>query len=84
MEPRFPRGTVLVICANLEPTDGDYIVIHSKSAQEATLREYFLDGHIKYLKPIIVDNFGREIFDNSIQCLGVLIQSRFTFHEPRK
>ncbi len=80
MTPRFPQGTILIINPDLEPEDGDLVVIHQQSSAEATLREYFDDGLIKYLKPIIPD-LQKEKLDKSKICLGVLIQSIFNYHE---
>ena len=44
MEPRFPRGTTLIIDPELRPDDGDLIVVVYPDTDTATLRQLFADG----------------------------------------
>ncbi len=79
MEPRFPRGTLLIINPELQPQDGDLVVVHYQDTQEATLREFYVDGPVQYLKPIVNDLKPNTMNDN-IKFLGVLTQSTFRYH----
>lgn len=79
MEPHFPRNTILIINSKLIPTDGDLVVVHYAGTEEATLRELMVDGPSKLLIPLS-SNANKDILDENIKILGVLIQSRFSHH----
>ncbi len=79
MEPRFPRGTLLIINPELQPQDGDLAVVHYQDTEEATLREYYVDGPMRYLKHI-VSGLMTETMDETKKILGVLTQSIFRYH----
>lgn len=78
MEPRFPKGSILIIDSQEMPSDGDLIVVHYPNTQEATLRELALDGPVKLLFPIN-SHSDKEPLAKDIKILGVVIQSRFNF-----
>lgn len=79
MEPRFPKGTTLIVDPDFGPADGDLVVVHYPETQEATLREYSSDGPIKLLMPV-GSNAHRETLTENIKIIGVVIQSRFAYH----
>jgi len=79
MEPRFPKGSTLIIDPNINPEDGDLIVVHYPNTNEATLRELSIDGPAKQLIPIC-KNSPPEVFSPEIRELGVLVKSIFKFH----
>ena len=76
MEPRFPKGSKLIIDPDVTPNDGDLVVAHYPDTQEATLRELLIDGPNKYLVSIN-DRTDREKFDASVKILGTMIEFRF-------
>ncbi len=78
MEPRFLKGTILVISANTEPSDGDLVIVHYANTDNATVRELSIDGPNKLLLPINA-NYMPEPFDKKINIIGVVIQSRFNY-----
>jgi transcriptional regulator with XRE-family HTH domain len=53
MYPRFPYGTVFIIDSEIEPTDGDTVLIKLKSNKELTLRELIIDPPEWQLYPIV-------------------------------
>jgi SOS-response transcriptional repressor LexA len=77
MEPRFPRGTMLLIEPQKTLVDGDLVVVHYPETQEATLRELLLDGPNQYLASIN-DRTEREVFKNSMKILGTMTEFRFS------
>lgn len=79
MEPRFPKGSTLIIDPNISPEDGDLVVVHYPDTNEATLRELSIDGPVKQLIPIC-KNSPAEVFTPEIRELGVLVKSIFRFH----
>jgi SOS-response transcriptional repressor LexA len=79
MEPQFPKNTILIISPETAAEDGDFVVVHYLDSEEATLRELVLDGPNKLLIPLS-QNIGTDKLDDQIKILGVLMQSRFTYH----
>jgi SOS-response transcriptional repressor LexA len=79
MEPRLPKGSVLIIDHDITPEDGDLVVTHFPGTSEATLRELSLDGPSKLLAPIC-KNLAPDILSPDIKILGVLVRSIFQFH----
>jgi SOS-response transcriptional repressor LexA len=79
MEPRFPKGSTLIIDPNITPEDGDLIVVHFPGTNEATLRELSIDGPVNQLVPLS-KNTPAEAFTPEIKELGVLVKSIFKFH----
>lgn len=77
-EPRFPRGTILIIDPHTIAKDGDLVVIQYENAEEATLRELSIDGPNKFLLPIN-PNAGKDIFDKSQKIIGVVVEYRFSY-----
>jgi SOS-response transcriptional repressor LexA len=78
LEPRFPRGTILIIDFELAPIDGDIIVVHFPETEEATLREFSVDGPSKLLLPLS-NNLEPLRLTDDIKILGVLIKSSFNY-----
>ena len=76
MEPLYPRGTVLIIDPELKPTDGDFVVVHYKNTDEATLRQISIDGPYRKLFTIN-ENEKPDILDKRKNIIGVVFQARF-------
>lgn len=77
-EPRFPRGTTLIVDPNQTPKDGDLVIVQYHHADEATLRELSIDGPNKLLLPIN-SNFSKDTFNKSMKILGVVVEYRFSY-----
>ncbi|HAU0370715.1 TPA: LexA family transcriptional regulator, partial [Legionella pneumophila] len=64
MYPRFPKGTIFIIDPQIQPTDGDIVLVKIKLNSEYTLRELFVDPPHWILAPLIIDsesiNFDRK------------------------
>lgn len=80
MEARFPRSTMLIIDPKLYPSDGDLAVVLYPSTHEATLRGVSFDGPQKLLLPI-TPNAAPDTLDDSIQIIGTVVQSRFSYQK---
>lgn len=77
-EPKFPRGTILIIDPTGIPKDGDLVIAQYPKVEEATLRELSIDGPNKFLFSIN-PQITKDIFDKSIKILGIVVESRFYF-----
>jgi SOS-response transcriptional repressor LexA len=80
MEPRFPKGTLLMLDLNAKPVDGDLVVAHYPNTDEATLRQLFLDGPVKRLNSLNQEP-DCDILDDKIRILGTIIQATRIFHD---
>lgn len=78
MEPRFPKGTILIINPEISPEDGDIVVTHYFKTEEATLREYSIDGPTKLLFPL--NQRDQPSAPENVKILGILIKSIFAYH----
>lgn len=78
MEPRFPRGSLLIADANFYPNDGDLAIVQYPNTAEATLREVSIDGPNKFLAPL-KEGLPADVWDNAIKILGTVTQSRFSY-----
>ena len=78
MEPRFPRGTILIVDTQTKPTDGDFVIVHYATTKEATMRELSIDGPHQLLLPLNQNSVSDKL-DKSIRIVGTVIQSRFSY-----
>jgi SOS-response transcriptional repressor LexA len=79
MEPRFPKGTVLIIDSNIQAQDGDLVIVLYPNTREATLREYCSDGPTELLLSVN-PNQPQETLTKDINIIGVVLESRFLHH----
>lgn len=79
MAARFSKEAILIVDPDLEPIDGDLVIIHYQGTPEATIREVLIDGPTRLLLPI-TPGASSEPLDNHKKILGVVIQSRFNYH----
>jgi SOS-response transcriptional repressor LexA len=78
MEPRFPRGTTLIIDVDVQPSDGDLVIVYYPETKQATLRELSMDGPHRLLLSLN-QNLPADQLTNTIKILGTVAQSRFTY-----
>lgn len=78
MEPRFPRGTILIVDPETSPDDGDLVIVHYPDTNEATLRELSQDGPIRMLLSYN-QNIPPEQLTKDIKIIGTVVQSRFLY-----
>src|SRR3990167_6691657 len=78
MTPRFPKDTILFIDPDIAPKDGDYVVVLYADTDEATLREFSIDGPTKLLLPLN-PNGDLTKLDKSVKIVGVLVKSSFAY-----
>ncbi len=78
MEPRFPLNSLLIVDVNLEPLDGDLVIVHFKNTKEVTIMEMILDGPIQKLAHITEKLPLHEINDET-RIIGVIIQTRYLY-----
>lgn len=78
MEPRFPLNSLLIVDVNLEPLDGDLVIVHFKDTKEVTIREIILDGPIQKLAHI-TEKLPLHQVNDETKIIGVVIQTRYLY-----
>lgn len=78
MEPRFQKGTLLIVDPSIQPSDGNLVIVLYPKATEAAIREFSIDGPKKLLKSIN-QNSVPEPLDKSIEIIGTVVQYRFSY-----
>lgn len=80
MEPRFPRGTLLIVDVKESVEDGDFVIVHYLDEEQVTLRSMLIDGNMKMLQSIF-DTALVEPFTDNKKILGIVVQSKLTYHQ---
>ena len=78
MISRFPKDTIIFIDPDATPKDGDYVIVFYSGTDEATLREFSVDGPTQLLLPINQNNDVTK-HDKKTKILGVLVKSSFQY-----
>lgn len=78
MEARFPPKTIFVVEPTINAEDGDIVVVAYPEAEEATLRDFSMDGPSKLLLPISANSEVTKLNDN-IKIIGVVTQTRLHY-----
>lgn len=79
MEPKFPRGSILIVDPSATPEDGDLVIAHYPDTKEATVRELNIDGPIRTFTTIGKPSSSTTPSDNKISIIGVVVKSIFAF-----
>ncbi len=80
MAPMLPNGSVLIFDPNVQPSDGDYVVIEMKDLDILLIKELVLDGCETYLRSPNPDIETIRV-KNPYTVLGVMMQARINFKE---
>lgn len=80
MEPKFPKGTLLLVDLDAKPIDGDLVVVHYPNTDETTLRQLSLDGPVKRLQALSREQ-DSDVLDDQTRIMGVVIQAKLVFHD---
>ena len=78
MSPLFPAQTFLIIDPDIEPIDGDTILVLYPNTDECTLRELSIDGPTRLIHPILQGTNTHEL-DETMRIVGVLVQSKLSY-----
>lgn len=79
LEPRFPKGTTLIIDPESTPEDGDLVLVHFANSDSAAIRELAVDGPFRQLTTICKPANVTTTLDNNTIILGVVVKAVFTF-----
>lgn len=79
MEPKFPRGSILIVDPSATPEDGDLVIVHYTDTKVATVRELNIDGPIRTFTTIGKPASSVTPSDNNISIIGVVVKSIFAF-----
>lgn len=71
MYPRFPQETIFIIDPNVNPTDGDVVLVKIKENDEVTLRELIIDPPDWLLQPITSGSNILHYSKNDHEIIGV-------------
>lgn len=77
MLPRFLENTLLIVDGDLDPQNGDFVIIALKENEDAIFKQVFYDGADIYLKPLNSDFKTIVLTKNAKhKFLGVATESR--------
>ena len=68
---RFPKDTVFIIASDINPSDGDLVLVKLKQNNEFTLRELLLDPPEKRLLPLVEESKSINFDESEHEILGV-------------
>lgn len=71
MHPRFPQGTVFIIDPNVDPVDGDMVLVKLKKSNELTLRELVIDPPEWKLHSVVIGSTILLYSDEQHEIVGV-------------
>lgn len=77
MASRFPYGTIFVIEPNMQPIDGDIIIIHFRKNNIFTARELIIDGPEWKLRNISGEQESLTYQGSEHKIIGVVVEKRF-------
>lgn len=75
MEPEFRDGDVIVVDPEQRARNGSYVVVRLEADQEATFKQFVVDGPRRYLKPLNSRYPIMEIDGEAVIC-GVVVEKR--------
>lgn len=79
MEPKFPKGSTLIIDPSTTPEDGDLIIAHFANTNTATLRTLSIDGPISELSTVCKQPKITTPLCKETKIIGVVVKSVFRF-----
>jgi SOS-response transcriptional repressor LexA len=81
LEPLFLKGTILIVEPKREPKNGDFVIMKQKNQNIAVIRQFILDGELKYLKSLHaeVQNVAPKLMSADNFFCGVVIQSKTNY-----
>jgi len=77
MSPRFPVGTIFVIEPNIQPIDGDIIVVHFRKNNIFTARELIISGPEWELKNLSNETDSLTFQSTEHAIIGVALEKWF-------
>lgn len=73
MYPRFPQGAIFIIDPNIEPSDGDIVLVKIKENNELTLRDLIIDPPEWQLHPVVAGSSVLHYTKERHQIVGVSV-----------
>lgn len=73
MQPRFPKGTLLIIDPSVSPTDGDIVLVKMKGDNDLSLRELIIDPPKWRLQPVVTGSEMLFYNENQHQIVGIVV-----------
>lgn len=69
----FPENSILIVEPEIEPNNGDYVIIGNLKQNIAAIRKYIIEIDKIYLKPLI-PGIDISVLTSSYKVLGVILQ----------
>lgn len=82
MEPRFPKGSLLIIEPHIKAQDNDFAAVYVEGQSKIQFKQIMFDGDDIYLKPLNND-FEINRVSGSYHILGVMVQALTEFYQER-
>lgn len=76
MSPRYPEGTVFVVDPDVQPIDGDIIIIHFRKNDIYTARELIIDAPRWQLQNIVGESKPVAYQSTEHKIVGVVVEKR--------
>lgn len=71
----FPDGCFIAVEPRRQPKSGDFVVVRFNDTDEATFKQYFVEGLTKYLRPLN-PTYPTLMVTPDAQMVGVVIEKR--------
>lgn len=73
MQPRFLKGTLLIIDPSVSPTDGDIVLVKMKADSDLSLRELIIDPPKWRLQPVVTGSEMLFYNETQHQIVGIVV-----------
>ena len=73
MQPRFPAGTILIVDPDIEPRDGDLVLVRMLEDNAISLREILIDPPTKQFMPIVKNSTILTYESSKHEITGVVV-----------
>lgn len=71
----FPDGCIIAVEPKRRPRSGDFVVVRFNDTDEATFKQYFVDGPLKMLRPLSADpQYKMFVLGPDAQLAGVVFK----------
>lgn len=77
--PVFVSGTYIIVNPNIQPDNGDYVLVNFAGETSSVIKMFISDGRFKYLYPLKSELKNIQFNDNECKIIGVIIEAYTRF-----
>lgn len=81
MEPKFSKGTILIIEPEKQPKDRDFVIVNLNNHPEAIFKQVLIDGVNHHLRSLSTEINNNIIISSSDKYIGIVVQSRTDYED---